>query len=134
MDATIANAGTESVFVQGPNLNIAPGDSKVWSDVSVAYLDGNTVLKAGVLAGTLTVSMAPDASDAAQATQGAMSINALPIYAYADLPTGFNGAIAYCSNGRKTGEGAGAGTGVPAYWSSSDSDWHVFYDDTVLAI
>lgn len=36
-------------------------------------------------------------------------------YAYADLPTPNKaGMIAYCSDARKSGEGAGAGTGVLA--------------------
>lgn len=42
------------------------------------------------------------------------------------------GQLAYASNGRKQGEGAGLGTGVPVYFSSGQ--WRRFSDDTqVLA-
>jgi hypothetical protein len=41
------------------------------------------------------------------------------------------GSIAYASNGRKTGEGAGAGTGIPCYFSSSN--WRRYSDDSVVA-
>ena len=134
MDATIAYvpATGDDVFIPGPNIELGPGDSKVWSDISVADLDGNSVLKAYVLAGTVSVSIAPESEDAVAALQGALILGALQIYAYANLPTGFEGRVAFCSNGRKTGEGAAAGTGVPCYFS--DSEWRVFYDDSVLAI
>jgi hypothetical protein len=40
--------------------------------------------------------------------------------------------IAYATNGRKSGEGAGAGTGVPVYYSAGK--WRVYRDDSeVLA-
>jgi len=134
MEAAITNIGTEAIFIPGPNLNLDPGETKTWSGVSIADMDGSPVLKSAVVAGTVTVALTPDTEDAAQATQGAMSIGALSVYAYTNLPTGYNGAVVYCSDGRKTGEGAGVGTGVPAYWSDSDNDWHVFYDDSVLAV
>ena len=40
------------------------------------------------------------------------------------------GAIAYASNGRKTGETASAGTGVVAYYSAGQ--WRRLYDDAVV--
>lgn len=134
MDATIAYVPStgDDVFVPGPNIELGPGESKVWSNISIADLDGNSVLKAYVLAGTLSVSVAPESEDAVAALQGALIFAALEKYAYADLPTGFEGRVAFCSNGRKTGETATNGTGVPCYYS--DSEWRVFYDDSVLAI
>ena len=46
--------------------------------------------------------------------------------------TGINsGAIAYASNGRKTGEAASAGTGVVVYYSAGQ--WRRFYDDAVVS-
>lgn len=140
MDATITNLSAERVFIPGPQLDLAPtgdpdgNDVKVWPDVTVADLDSNARIKELVVDGTISVQMDPDSYDAASATQGSLVFGCMPVYAYADLPTGFNGRVVYCSDGRKTGELAAAGTGVPAYWSDSDSDWHVFYDDTVLAI
>jgi hypothetical protein len=38
------------------------------------------------------------------------------------------GSIAFAANGRKQGEGAGAGTGVPAYYSNGL--WRRYSDDT----
>ena len=40
------------------------------------------------------------------------------------------GSIAYASNGRKVGEGIGAGTGVPVYYSNGA--WRVFSTDAVV--
>lgn len=39
--------------------------------------------------------------------------------AFANLPTGTEGQIAYVSNGRKAGQGVGAGTGVLAFHDGS---------------
>lgn len=53
-------------------------------------------------------------------------------YTYANLPSATVGAIAFCSNGRKVGEGPGAGTGVPVYYTTGN--WRVFSTDApVLA-
>jgi hypothetical protein len=41
--------------------------------------------------------------------------------------TGVEGQIAYATNGRKTGEGSGAGTGVPVYFSQGE--WRVYSTD-----
>ena len=41
------------------------------------------------------------------------------------------GSIAYASNGRKVGEGAGSGTGVPVYYSNGA--WRVFSTDAAVA-
>jgi len=45
----------------------------------------------------------------------------------AALPTGAAGQVVYLTSGRKTGEGGGAGTGIPVYFS--DAAWRRFYDD-----
>jgi hypothetical protein len=53
-------------------------------------------------------------------------------YTVAALPTGTTGDLAYATNGRKVGEGVGAGTGVPVYFSNAQ--WRVFSTDAqVLA-
>jgi hypothetical protein len=44
------------------------------------------------------------------------------------LPTPVSGTIAYATNGRKQGEGVGAGTGVPVYFSAGF--WRRYSDDT----
>lgn len=53
-------------------------------------------------------------------------------YAVASLPavTG-TGWLAYATNGRKVGEGAGSGTGVPVYYSNGA--WRVFSTDAAVA-
>lgn len=52
----------------------------------------------------------------------------LAVYTVAGLPsTGVvSGAIAYASNARKPGEGAGAGTGMPVFYTSSTTTWYTF--------
>ncbi|MGU7784870.1 hypothetical protein [Burkholderia sp. PU8-34] len=56
----------------------------------------------------------------------------LASFVVATLPTvGTNGQIAYASNGRKTGESAGSGTGVIVYYSNSA--WRVFSTDAAVA-
>lgn len=41
------------------------------------------------------------------------------------------GWVAFASNGRKVGEGVGAGTGVPVYWTASS--WRVYSTDAAVA-
>lgn len=52
-------------------------------------------------------------------------------YTVGTLPAGAVGALAYVSNGRKIGEGAGAGTGVVA--SYSNGNWRRLSDDSPVA-
>lgn len=53
----------------------------------------------------------------------------LAAYTVAALPLAPpEGATAYATNGRKSGEGAGAGTGVPVYYSAGK--WRVYRDDS----
>ncbi len=47
------------------------------------------------------------------------------------LPTGAEGQIAYATDGRKVGEGAGVGTGVPVYFSNTK--WRVYSTDAEVA-
>ena len=49
-------------------------------------------------------------------------------FVVASLPTGSEGMTAYATNGRKVGEGSGAGTGVPVYFSAAK--WRRYSDDT----
>lgn len=54
---------------------------------------------------------------------------------FADLPaTGTPGQIYWVNDGRKPGEGMGAGTGVPASWNQATLTWISDYDqNTVVA-
>lgn len=56
----------------------------------------------------------------------------LPQYAYASLPAGATGRLAFCTNGLKVGETTGSGTGVPVYYSAGS--WRVFATDSPVAI
>jgi hypothetical protein len=51
------------------------------------------------------------------------AVNRLP-----QNPKPIDGSIAFASNGRKQGEGPGAGTGVPVYYSANA--WRRYSDDT----
>lgn len=53
-------------------------------------------------------------------------------YTVAKLPSGVEGMIAYATNGRKVGEGAGAGTGVPVYYSNGH--WRVYSTDATVSV
>lgn len=72
-------------------------------------------------------------------TVGALSTSALSLlgrlalgsYTVGTVPAGAVGAIIYASNGRKVGEGAGAGTGVVAAYSNGA--WRRLSDDTPIA-
>lgn len=73
-------------------------------------------------------------------TEQAQYVDGIPAYTFATLPsTGLaNGStyltIAFCSNGRKAGQGAGNGTGVPVYWNAASSQWLKFSDDLPVSV
>jgi len=138
MDATIVNLGTtspdEDVFLCGPRVHLVAGASVIWPGLHISDLDGDEQLKGLITAGKVSVSIALTASDAASPLQGSLSPQKLPRYTVALLPTGANaveGQVAFATNGRRTGQGGGAGTGVPVYWSNAA--WRVFFDDTAVA-
>lgn len=60
-----------------------------------------------------------------------LNVNQLSSYTVASLPIAGNAQIAYAINGRKVGQTAGNGTGVPVYYSSGA--WRRFSDDSVVA-
>jgi hypothetical protein len=53
-----------------------------------------------------------------------------PSFAVASLPTATAGLIAFASNGRKVGEGAGSGTGTMVY--ADGTAWRRVGDDTTV--
>lgn len=125
MDATITNLSTSPIFIPGPDIDMAAtgdaagNDVRVWAGIVVGDLDGNPIIKAGVVAGTLSVSIAPDANDAAVAIQGSLGSESLSRYAVADLPTGFDGRAAFATDGRAGAEGGGGGTGTMVVYSNA---------------
>ena len=59
----------------------------------------------------------------------------------ADAPTVANGIggvtggdMLFISNGRKVGQGAGAGTGIPAYYDPTTDSWRRLSDDTAVLV
>jgi hypothetical protein len=61
-----------------------------------------------------------------------IGIGNLGSFTVANLPnTPVTGQLAYASNGRKVGEGAGSGTGVPVYFSNGA--WRVYSTDAAVA-
>lgn len=45
-----------------------------------------------------------------------------------------NGDMLFITNGRKSGEGAGAGTGVPCYYNAATDSWFTFSSDTAVVV
>ena len=61
--------------------------------------------------------------------------NAIPALVFVDLPTANQaGRLGFVTDGRKIGEGVGAGTGVVAYDDGTASGWRRTADDTVVAV
>lgn len=60
--------------------------------------------------------------------------NAVSVVTFANLPTiGQAGRLRFVTDGRKVGEGPGAGTGVPVY-DDGGAFWRRFSDDTPCLI
>lgn len=43
-------------------------------------------------------------------------------------------AVRFITDGRKSGETAGNGTGIPAYYNPATNNWRRFYDDAAVTI
>lgn len=56
----------------------------------------------------------------------------IPNYLVASLPGALEGQIAYALDGRKVGEGAGVGTGVPIYYTHGF--WRVYSTDNPVQV
>ena len=108
-----------------------------------ASLTFETGFSARALAGLLgsdgfQLKVSPDGSSFYQAyvvdqTNGNTAFKALlsvASYPVASLPAGLNGALAFATNGRKTGEAAGAGTG--AVVAFSNGQWRRLSDDSIV--
>lgn len=112
----------------GQNLKINTGTGgsyfqvQAWGWQMQDYSSGSTV--ATILFPTSTASRTDVRFDKPVAHQSA---------ALASLPTTNlqAGSTAFASNGRKSGEGAGAGTGIPVWWDGTN--WKTFYDNSTAA-
>lgn len=55
------------------------------------------------------------------------------VYTVANLPaTAAQGQYAFASNGRKPGEGAGLGSGVPVFFNSATNTWFSYCSGAVV--
>jgi hypothetical protein len=55
------------------------------------------------------------------------------VYTVAGLPaTAASGQWAFASNGRKPGEGAAAGTGVPVFFNTATNTWFAYTSGAVV--
>ncbi len=96
------------------------GSSYLSGSVSIAnaatFLSTSIFQGAAVMSGGLTVSAGQVIAKGGMSVTGGVSVGTgtigLPTYAVASLPQAAIGSLAYATNGRKTGEAAGVGTGV----------------------
>jgi hypothetical protein len=128
--ASIAQAGASSAFLNGwfawlQNLN----SGIVTVTPATSTIDGASTLVLRQNEGLLLVS---DGTNY-HTMRGKMT---LPQYTVANLPTppsAVEGDLAYATNGLKTGETTGFGTGVPVYFSTNNPSlpgvWRVFSTD-----
>lgn len=77
----------------------------------------------------------------ARQTEQALFTDSIPAFTVANLPTLVNGGLgngvsyitlAFASNGRKSGEGAAAGTGQLVYYNAPTDQWLRVRDDSLI--
>jgi hypothetical protein len=120
-DTLSLSAGSVTLSAQGSGgLNFTGGGLTIEDATNDAI-----TLSAG------SVSFSDQGGDDAELTEGVFILScaiATGQFAVASLPASpQEGYIAYATNGRKVGEGAGSGTGVPVYFSNGA--WRVFSTD-----
>lgn len=95
--------------------------------VSGCYFRGNAT--GGALLGTAASGLAVRDNTGPQAPAPNV-VQPVASYTVANLPSAAAGTVAYATNGRKNGEGAGAGTGVQVYRDATA--WRRVSDDTTV--
>lgn len=77
-----------------------------------------------------------------QKSERGETVGGFEAFAYVDLPRAADGGmsdgsayidVAWCTNCRKSGEGVGAGTGVPCYYDAILDDYRRFEDNAQVA-
>jgi hypothetical protein len=124
-----------------PNGLTVGGGSYLAGPVTVAntatFTSTGTFQGAVSMSGGLTVSTGQVVAKGGMSVTGGLSVGSgtigLPTYAVASLPQATVGSLAYATNGRKTGEAVGVGTGVLVVGSSSGLWISVMSGTTVLA-
>lgn len=68
----------------------------------------------------------------------AETAGAFPPSLLADAPLAADGAsvgdVLFITDGRKGGEGAGLGTGVPAYYNAATNQWYTFSGNAAVTV
>ncbi len=125
---SVPSTGTGASVEGGPDTVSAPG-----SVATPTTVDVTVITNKAALSGTELFAMS-DAGVAKSATGGAiLSL----FYAGSGTVTALAGVskatfrIAFATNGRKSGEGAAAGTGCPVW--SDGTNWRTFYDNSIVA-
>lgn len=81
--------------------------------------------------------------DKSKRVERAEIADSVPAYALADAPLAVDGGLgtgasyitlAWINNGRKSGEGAGLGTGILAYYNSSTDSWFGVRSEVAVTI
>jgi len=114
LDVAITNASSSRIFIPGFNIEIAASGSATITGLHEEDLKVNDTLAEMIEDGTVTVVITRSVGTVAELL----------------AVTGFEGQTAYATNGRKTGEGGGAGTGIPCYYSNAT--WRRYYDDAQI--
>lgn len=108
-----------------------PGPAGPTGPTGPAGLPGLTGPPGPVGAMGLTGPAGPAGPTGATGPAGPSGPRMLEHFTVATLPSLATGGLAYATNGRKVGQGAGAGTGVPCY--RDGAVWRRFSDDTPVA-
>ena len=104
---------TLSSFVVGGTTNF---DGSVSVNATASFYSASSFQSSVSMSSGLTISAGTLVAKGNASISGSLSVGGgaigLPIYTVATLPSAALGSLAYATNGRKTGEAAGAGTGV----------------------
>lgn len=122
-DAFSMNYGVD---VNGKSMTIGYGYAGVVNYGKIDFYDGKTTV-------LMSITKTQTIVNNDLLVKGAIISDTLVLhkgYTYATLPACIDGGICYCTNGRKVGQGAGAGTGVMVYYSAGA--WRNFVTDAVV--
>jgi hypothetical protein len=123
VQATALNFGVDTV---SKAIAIGYGTEGISNFGAIKIYDGKT----GVVATFDTTGLSVIGNFVASGAVIAGTVLKTSGYTVAGLPVGTEGQITYATNGRKVGQGATAGTGVPVYYSTGG--WRVFGTDAVV--
>lgn len=113
---------TGKLLVDNGNLTLTPG-------TYVVGLARRIVLPAGKQA-WIEYQVLPTANAPVSITSVRLLDTSFTVTELGTLEGDFDQTV-FASNGRRSGEGAGAGTGCPVWWDGAD--WRTFYDNAVVA-